>query len=1030
MPALAVKRVTVEQLQRILAGMHGKRDDEAARQLSNLELTERLSSDKLALWQAEMPGPEARLRLTNLARESVFLDLPLGELPSLPPPDLPEQRRIMTLTVDYVTKTAHQLPNFYATRETTRFEDTPQGYGRNGAFVPYQPLHAVGSSSATTMYRDGEEVLDASTAKKSQEPTVGLKTSGEFGAILQTGLLDGAQSKLAWSHWEPGAHGPEAVFAFEVPKGKSHYQITFCCLSEGAADRVFQRYSGYRGEIAVDPATGAVLRLTIVADLKADASMTRADIMVEYGQVEIGDKTYICPTRSVSMSVVPADTYRSPAASIGLSTLLQAGGLRTSQLSDADGAVVNSAPGASKKQLNEVVFSGYHLFRADTRMLAGTDADSDAIPSSHGGNFAPAPDTSHTEVGKASPAPTTVNRAEAAPAEKPVPTPSAAPVAEAPAPTPTVAIQPAIPDAIPEMTDAIATALPTNPVPDTGFVLRESARLVDVDVVAYDAKGHPVSGLKPEDFEIYDNGRKQKVQFSSQAANLTAQLSGSATEQLGKQTAFSNRPATDADTTSQSADQQGSVTVLLIDSSHLAWTDLTSARQQMLRFLRGLPANDRAAIYVLKTNGFQILEEPTADHVLLQAKLAQWMPSAQDLARAQEEERRNRQQIDYVRHQSDLQYVNGNNVSAPETFMPADPQLRDNESNPGRDSLLILVGVARHLATVPGHKNAVWVTSDNVLADWTDKAVGSDKGSKHIEGFGLRVQEAMNEAHVALYPLDASHLEGSGINADLQTRNVAVEPGAVNVPMQDKQPALDNLPVSGDARGGRNTAQMQQDVHAIQGTMRQLAEGTGGRAIGRSGDITSALNSVVQDGLATYLLSFSPDTEADDQYHLLSVKLTTRRGITLRYRNGYFYAKEATTLKERFQRAMWQPLDLNEIAVSAHPAASASGVALKLNIATGDLALKQDHDRLVDKLDIFLIQRDREEVHARVTGQSLGLALLPATYQKLLAQGLSFEQVVHQVQDAGSLRIVVVDGNSGRMGSITVPAAVMMVKVQ
>jgi VWFA-related protein len=1029
MPALAVKRVTVEQLQQIVAGTHGKRDEEAARQLSNLELVERLSSDKLALWQADLPGPEARLCLTNLARESVFLDLPRGELPGLPPPDLPQQRRIMALTVDYVSKTTHQLPNFYATRETTRFEDTPQGHGRNGSFVPYQPLHAVGSYSATMMYRDGEEVTDASTGKKPQEPTVGLKTSGEFGGILQTALLDGAQSKLAWSHWEPGAHGPEAVFAFEVPKGKSHYQVTFCCLAEGAANRVLQRYSGYHGEIAVDPATGAVLRLTVAADLKADGSMTRADIMVEYGQVEIGDKTYICPTRSISMSVVPADTYRSPAASMGLGTLIQSGELRTSQLSDADGTVVEAAPGASKKQLNEVVFSQYHLFHADTRMLAGTDAGTDAIPASHGANSTPPSGTGHTEVEEASPAPTTVNQAEAASAEKPVPATSAAPVAEVHAPTPAVAIQPAIPDAVPEITDAIATALPTSPVPDTGFVLRQSARLVDVDVVAYDAKGHPLSGLKPEDFEIYDNGRKQKVQFSSTAANLTDQLSGPATEQMGKQPIFSNRPATGADTTPRNADQQGSVTVLLIDSSNLAWTDLTSARQQMLRFLRGLPASDRAAIYVLKTSGFQILAEATADHALLEAKLAQWMPSGQDLARAQEEERRNRQQIDYVRHQSDLQYVNGNTASAPETIMPADPQLRDNESNPARSSLLILIGVARHLATVPGHKNAVWVTSDNVLADWTDKAVGSDKGSKHIEGFGLRVQEAMNEAHVALYPLDASQLEGSGINADLQTRNVQVEPGAVNVPTQGKQPALDNLPVSGDARGGRNTAQMQQDVHAIEGTMRQLAEGTGGRAIGRSGDITSALNSVVQDGLATYPLSFSPDTAADDQYHLLTVRLTTRRDITLRYRNGYFYTKEATTLKERFQRAMWQPADLNEISVSAHPAASAGGVALKLNIATGDLALKQDHDRLVDKLDIFLIQRDSEEVHARVTGQSLGLALLPATYQKLLAQGLPFEQVVPHGQDPGSLRIVVVDGNSGRMGSITVPAALMQVKV-
>jgi VWFA-related protein len=1029
-PALAVKRVTVDQLQQILAGMHGMRDEEAARQLSNFELTERLSTDKFALWESDLRGPEARLSLTNLARESVFLDLPRGEIPILPPPDFPEQRRIMAVAVDYVSKTIHQLPNFSATRETTRFEDTPQGYGPNRSFVPYQPLHPVGSSSATTTYRDGEEVADSSTGQKPQQPAVGLKTSGEFGPILATALLDGAQSKLTWNHWEQGAHGLEAIFAFKVPKEKSHYQVTFCCVSQGATNRVLQLYSGYHGEIAVDPATGAVLRLTLEADLKSDASMTRADIMVEYGQVDIGDKTYVCPTRSVSMSIVPADVFRSSAGGIGLGAFLQEGALRNSQLSGSDGTTVESAPGTSKTELNEVVFSQYHLFRADTRMLAATDAGTAAIASTHDSNATSAPGTSHTEEGKAVPAPLISSQAmagkpEAAPAEKPVAPASTAAAAEVSEPTPAIAAQPAIP----EMTNSIATALPdgpatTSPVPETGFVLRQAARLVDVDVVAYDAKGHPVTGLKPEDFEIYDNGRKQKVQFTNHAAQL------SSPGQLANQPTFSNGPATVADTNPQHADQEGSVTVLLIDSSNLAWTDVTSARQQMLRFLRGLPPNDRVAIYVMRTSGFQILVEATADHALLQANLAQWMPNAQDLARAQEEERRNRQQIDYVRHRSDLQYVNGNNVSAPETFMPADPQLRDNESNPGRASLLILVGVARHLATLPGHKNAVWVTSDNVLADWTNKAVGSDKGSKHIEGFSLRVQEAMNEAHVAFYPLDASHLEGSGIDADLQTRNVAVEPGAVNVPMTGKQPSQDNLQVSGDARGGRNTAQMQQDVHGIQGTMRELAEGTGGRAIGRAGDITSTLNSVVQDGLATYQLSFSPNTAPDDQYHPLTVSLTTRRGVILRHRTGYFYAKEATTIKERFQRAIWQPIDLNEIAVSAHPAPSAGGVALSLNIAAGDLALKQDHDRLVDKLDIFLIQRDKEEVRARVTGQGLGLALLPATYQKLLGQGLPFEEAVPQVQDAGSVRIIVVDENSGRMGSITVPAAFMMVKVR
>ena len=70
---------------------------------------------------------------------------------------------------------------------------------------------------------------------------------------------------------------------------------------------------------------------------------------------------------------------------------------------------------------------------------------------------------------------------------------------------------------------AQATGLPEPPAnPQTGstnssFTLRMTARLVDVGLVAFDKKGHPVTDLKPEDFEIYDNGRKQTVRSFSQA---------------------------------------------------------------------------------------------------------------------------------------------------------------------------------------------------------------------------------------------------------------------------------------------------------------------------------------------------------------------------------------------------------------------------------------------------------------------------------------------------------------------------------
>jgi VWFA-related protein len=437
----------------------------------------------------------------------------------------------------------------------------------------------------------------------------------------------------------------------------------------------------------------------------------------------------------------------------------------------------------------------------------------------------------------------------------------------------------------------------------------------------------------------------------------------------------------------------------------------------MLRFLRALPANERVGLYVLKANGFQILEEGTADHAMLAAKLSQWMPSAKELARAQEEERRNRQQFDTVRSMQDLQNVNGNSSSTPDSATTVDPQLRDFGSNPGRDSLSILVGVARHLAAIPGHKNLVWVTSDNVLADWGDKAAGIDKDSKHIEGVALRAEEAMNDAHVAVYPLDASQLEGSGISPDVRTRNVELDTGS-NLPAPPR-----------NETAGRNTAEMQQDLHPIQGPVLEVADATGGRAIRRAGDIAAALNGVVEDGRATYLLSFTPNVPADDQYHLLTVKLTARRGVTLRYRTGYQYAREPATLKDRLRLAIWQLPDVNEIAVSANAVPASTGTTtLKLNIATSDLALKQQDERWMDKLDIFLVQRDDEGLHARVTGQTLDLALKPVTYQRALEEGIPFDQLVARKQDAGTVRIVVVDENSGRMGSVTVPATVLKEK--
>src|SRR5271163_2187957 len=769
---LAAKRVTVEQLEQLLATAHGQPDAKVAQLLSDLELTERLNTATRSRLESDLPGPQSQRSLTVLTDVSAFLAPPAAEIPATAAPSLAEQRQMMALTVQYVEKTITRLPNFLATRETVRFENTPQGHRAGTSLIPYQQLHAAGRSTDTVLYRDGREVVDSGAArgKKSEPAAQGLNTWGVFGPILSAMLVDAAQGKMGWSHWEQGDTGPQAVFRYSIPKEKSHYQVKFCCVPGNSGNRVFQEYSGYHGVIAVDPVNGAVLRLTLQADLKSADPIVRSDLLVEYGPVEIAGKTYLCPVKSISILVSPP---------------LDSNGLVTAN---------NSDPFLDKESqttsehlqtwLNDVVFEQYHVFRSDARLLAGNDEAPAMTPSGSGIESTLSPEAMRGKSGNAEPTAAADKQLPAVQPSSPAVSPERNSAASAPASPEPRPPAPGLPAS--EITVAAATELPDSlpsASPDVAFSLRVNARLVDIGVVAYDKKGHSLTDLKPEDFEIFDDGRKQAVRFFTRTTDAPKQVSADAPAGSSSQPqpAYSNRRAAMA-TGFATRGTESNTTVLLIDASKLASSDLTNARRQMLSFLQRLPANEQVALYILQANGFQVLQERTVDHALLAARLTQWTPSVRDTARSQAEESRNRQQMDTVQSAADLQSVNGNMASGPDTAATVDPQLRDEGNNSGRDALAMLVNVARHLAAIPGHKSLVWVTSDNVLVDWTDKAVSSDKGPKHIEGLVLSAQEALNEAHISVYPLDASQLETMAIDPSLKNSNVEVSPGATAGP--------------------------------------------------------------------------------------------------------------------------------------------------------------------------------------------------------------------------------------------------------
>jgi VWFA-related protein len=1008
LPAVAAKRVTVAQLEQSLAGdaASHRADVDVAHRLGDLELSERLTDATLDRFAKNLPlGPRTALALQLLADQSVFLDPPPNELPATATPDADTQQRMMDLSRGYVVQIWPHLPNFFVTRTTVRFDDSPQVF-KQGDWPVRAGLHQVGTSTRNLTYRDGKDIIDQATeqtpvaaaagtngAPAAARQDLGLTSRGDFGPELTIVLTDSAKGKVAWSHWEQTSAGLAAVYSYSVPKAVSHFEVSYCCIrqdvqrelrygnaSRGEAasvmatgqanEKLFQVTPGYHGTLAVDPDTGAILRITIEAELKSEDPISKAATMVQYGPVTIGDRAFIFPVRSMALSVEKPG--------------------------------FNGHSGEQPTLLvNQTAFTDYHRLGATIRMVA--DAPEVGAPAAH------PPATGAADSSAASALPLSPARPSATPAQPA--TETAATPLPAAEPLPAPAAEPVVP----EISVGAANGVPDEPAgapqPQPGDLqLKLTSRLVDVGIVAWDKKGHPVKDLKQEDFEIYDNGHKQDLRFFTRFAG---DAPAATTADAAADRTFTNR-APDATTTAATST---GATVILIDEAHIAWPDMSNARQQVLKFIAAVAPNERVGIYTMTAMGFRVLQEITTDHAQLTATLNKWMPTAQSLALAQEEETRNRQSFDEVRNVADLNSVNGNQIQVPDGIQTVDPLLRTMGSNPARASLIILRQVARHLSAVTGHKNLVWVSSDNVFADWQSNQVSIDKTPKEVESFAQRAQEAMNDAHVAVYPMDVSQLETSAIGADIRTRNVELTQAAADTASLNAGTVVNNR------TNGRNTAEMQQDIHPIQGPIRMVADATGGRIIRRTGDLAAALTGVVEDGHATYLVSFSPPGPADDQYHIVTVKLTGQhKGLTLRYRTGYLYAKEPSTLKDRFQQAVWRPLDVSEIAVTANATQQSLGAKLKLGIMAADLGLQQQAGLWMDKLDIFFIQRDDAGLHAQVEGQTLGLRLKPSTYQKLLSGGVPFEHVVEMQKGMASLRVLVVDENSGRMGSVTIPA--------
>lgn len=360
--AHAAKLVTVDQVEQILAASQGQSDAKIAEQIASLEAAERIDTPTLVRWQQAAPGDHTRQALLLLADSSAFLSLPPSRVIDQRPPDAAGLQQIVARTIGYLGKVLHNLPNFLAVRDITEFEDSPMrkeidnsqsSDARQNVHSldsvqlvvgkPWSlPLYANGQKHMQVSYRDGHEV-QVNLAKN--DGNEGLRSRGEFGPILAVVIEDALRQKLYWDHWAQSPNGSVATFRYLVPAGASQHVVEY------PSDAGVKRFlPAYHGEIAIDPATGTVLRLTLIADMPSPYERIQSALVVEYGPVVLGNRTYICPLRSVNLSRVP----------LAGESMAVAPTLRTF--------------------LNDVAFTHYQLFRADAHILDSAHAPGSGPP--------------------------------------------------------------------------------------------------------------------------------------------------------------------------------------------------------------------------------------------------------------------------------------------------------------------------------------------------------------------------------------------------------------------------------------------------------------------------------------------------------------------------------------------------------------------------------------------------------------------------------------------------------------------------
>ncbi len=516
---------------------------------------------------------------------------------------------------------------------------------------------------------------------------------------------------------------------------------------------------------------------------------------------------------------------------------------------------------------------------------------------------------------------------------------------------------------------ASAAVLTISGLAQTTPTVRTETQLVEVDTVAVDSHGSPVTDLRADELRMYEDGHVRPLAHFS--LEHVEKLNPESTQRL-HELARHKSPQTFANFTDQTTPipRNGS-TLLLIDALNTPVELQAQARDELLKFVETVDLSKPLAVYALDSSLHQ-LQGFTTDRALLKSKVAQYGVHTSNL---QPEKRASR-------------YL--------------DSDLTDWRV---QRSTAALMALALQLQGLAGRKSILWFSGSFPAGLFPTIMTGLPQSATFEAWYGgflygerrdyadivAQMSHVLASSDIAVYPVDAQGLQGTF--TDASQFSVNFYRNAIT----------------------QNIAQRHQ-------SMIEAADLTGGQAFYNHNDIARELDQAYHDGDTFYALAFTPaEHEPDNKVHKISMSCT-RAGVQLHYRKSYFAQTHAPAAAERKQQLEQFVLASRQVADGVHLMGQIDhndGQRLKLWIDGSSFSVIEGKSPSFH-MDIAIATFDKQGNPLSHNYADLKVKVKPEQIAALTKTGLSQTLQFNRTPQTARVRIALRDVASGKVGTLEI----------